>query len=297
MGETLTRIGDRTDGGTVTAPAAMLLSYDSRFAWQNQPHNPHLDYPAVFAGLYRALWKRNIGVNIVPPEADLSAYRLVVAPLLYVLDEPLAARLTQYVEAGGTLLLTCRTGVMDMDNMIVNERLPGLLRELCGIVVDEYDSLEDGRRVPVTGTGDLEGASGNAYAWADVVSLQDAASLMCYAGEYYADTPAVTVNARGQGRVVYLGTVLEEPALDTLIGHVCTGAGVAAPVASEPGLEITERVSAKGRFLFLLNPTAEPRWADVGAGGHDLVTDEPVSGRVTVPPLGVRIVQTAAPAA
>jgi beta-galactosidase len=293
MGEIVKRIGTRLDGSQVTCQAAMLLSYDSRFALQNQPHNPHLDYPKVFAGLYRALWQRNIGVQVVAPEADLTEYPLVVAPLLYILDEGLAARLTAYVADGGTLVLTCRTGVMDMDNMVVNERLPGLLRDLCGIVVDEYDSLEDGRSVPLAGAGVLEGVSGSASAWADVLSLQNADALAYYAGEYYATVPAVTLNKHGRGQVVYIGTVPDGSFAGALVAQLALMSGIFSTIEAEPGLEVVERVSAERRFLFLLNGNAEARTADVGNGGHELITEEDVTGRITVPPLGVRIIEQA----
>jgi beta-galactosidase len=291
MGEAVQRIGDRLKGSVVQCQAAMLLSYDSRFAFQNQPHNPHLDYPKVFASLYRALWKRNVGVQIVAPEADLSQYRLVVAPLLYILDDALAERLKQYVADGGTLILTCRTGVMDVDNMVVDARLPGLLRELCGVVVDEYDSLEDGRSVPLQGAGSLEGAGGNASAWADVLSLQDAEVLAHYAGEYYAGIPAVTVNGYGKGRAVYVGTLPDAPFADTLMEFLAEELGLSSPVKAEAGLEVVERVSGDRRYLFLLNGTAEDKTADVGAGGQELIADVPVSGTLTVPPLGVRVIE------
>jgi len=291
MGEIVQRLGKKLDGSAVSCPAAMILSYDSRFAFQNQPHNPYLDYPAQFMGLYKALWRHHIGVDIVSPDADLGRYRLVVAPMLYILDEALSEDLERYVAQGGTLVLTCRTGVMDVDNMVVDLPLPGLLRELCGITVEEYDSLDDGRSVPLRGTGPLTGTTGNGSAWADVLSLSGAQVWAQYAGEYYAGAPAVTVNEVGRGRVVYIGTVLEASLADALVTQLMSVAGVASPVQAQEGLEVVERVSQQGRFLFLLNGEAEPRTAEVGPGGHELITDQRVSGTIEVPPLGVRIIE------
>ena len=294
MGEVVQRIGGKLEGSAVSCQAAMLLSYDSRFALQNQPHNPHLDYPRVFGELYRALWQRNVGIQIVSPDAELGQYPLVVAPMLYILDQALADRLKQYVGNGGTLVVTCRTGVMDLDNMVVDAQLPGLLRDLCGVVVDEYDSLEDGRTVPLQGAGALEGVMGKGSAWADVLSLQDAQALAYYAGEYYAATPAVTVNAYGRGRAVYIGTVLEASLAEALMAHIGKEIGLSPSVQAQPGLEVVERVSDQGRYLFLLNGSGEDRTADVGSGGMELITNAPLSGMVTVPPLGVRIIERGA---
>jgi len=269
----------------------MLLSYDSRFAFQNQPHNPHLDYPNVFAGLYRALWKLNAGVDIVSPTADLSTYKLVVAPMLYIVEETLAAKLHDYVSKGGTLVLTCRTGVMDVDNMVVNQQLPGLLGELCGVVVDEYDSLEDGRSVPLQWAGDLEDVAGAGTAWADVLSLREAEALAYYAGEYYAGVPAVTRNRVGDGQVIYAGTVPDAAFAQGLVAHLASEAGVTSPLEAEPGVEVVERVAEQARYLFILNGGSDATSVDVGSGGHEFVQDETVSGVIQIPALGVRIIE------
>ena len=291
MGQIVQRLGDKLKGSAVRAQTAMLLSYDSRFAFQNQPHNPYLDYPAVFTELYRALWKLNAGVDIVSPAADLSAYRLVVAPMLYIVDDTLAAKLRNYVIKGGTLVLTCRTGVMDVDNMVVDQQLPGLLGELCGVVVDEYDSLEDGRTVPLQWADDLEEVAGGGTAWADVLSLRDAEALAYYAGEYYAGVPAVTRNRVGEGQVIYAGTVPDAVVAQSLMARLASEAGVTSPLEAEPGLEVVERIAEKARYLFILNGGSEATSVDVGSGGQELVQDETVSGVIHIPALGVRIIE------
>lgn len=291
MGQIVQRLGDKLKGSAVRAQTAMLLSYDSRFAFQNQPHNPYLDYPAVFTELYRALWKLNAGVDIVSPAADLSAYRLVVAAMLYIVDDTLAAKLRDYVTKGGTLVLTCRTGVMDVDNMVVDQQLPGLLGELCGVVVDEYDSLEDGRTVQLQWADDLEDVAGGATAWADVLSLREAEALAYYAGEYYAGVPAVTRNRVGEGQVIYAGTVPDAVVAQSLMARLASEAGVTSPLEAEPGLEVVERIAEKARYLFILNGGSEATSVDVGSGGQELVQDETVSGVIHIPALGVRIIE------
>ncbi len=291
MGATLQRIGERLQGSRVAGDVAMLLSYDSRFALQNQPHNDHLDYPTVFQGLYRALWERNLGVQVVPPEADLSDFRLVIAPLLYILDEDLARRLSDYVAGGGTLVVTCRSGVMDVDNVIVDRKLPGLLADLCGVTVEEYDSLEDGRTVALQGEGAWAGAEGAGTAWADVLALQGAEALARYAADYYKGEPAITAHRHGEGLAIYLGTLPDAATAGQLVAWLSDTLGLQSPIAAPAGVEVTERVSEQGRFLFLLNGTADAQSVDLGAGGLELISGETVAGAMTLPPLGVRIVQ------
>lgn len=293
MGAALQRIGDQLEGSRVAGDVAMLLSYDARFAFQNQPHNPHLDYPNIFQGLYRAVWERNLGVQIVSPESELRGYRLVIAPLLYTMDEDLAGRLRDYVAAGGVLVVTCRSGVTDMDNVIVDAKLPGLLAELCGVTVQEYDSLDDGRTVALEGAGALAGATGAGVAWADVLDAEGADVLARYAADYYAGEPAITARRHGKGLAVYLGAIPDAAMAGQLLAWLSQEADLQSPVQAPEGVEVTERVSEQGRFLFLLNGSQETRIVDLGAGGVDLISGDRVSGAVSLPPLAVRVVRRA----
>jgi len=290
MGHTLKRVGEFITGSQYQARAAIMLSYDSRFALQNQPVNPGLKYEQIFTSYYRALWKLNIGVDIVCPDADLSDYDLVIAPTLYILPEKTAVRLRDYALDGGTLVTTCRSGVMNENNVVVNELLPGLLAEMCGVIVDEYDSRDPGGMVSLKAGAELEGLTGDAGVWADVLELRGAKVLATYGGDYFAGCPAVTLNHTGTGQAVYVGTVPEQTFVDALVAWLCQQRGISAPVGTPCGVEVTVRTSTDGDLVFFLNGTQSDKPVEVPAG-LDMVSGEPVKGQVTVPALGVRVLR------
>ncbi|MGI6367713.1 MAG: beta-galactosidase [Anaerolineae bacterium] len=290
MGAVIRRLGDRLVGSAPRSQVAMLLSYDSRFALQNQPHNRYLDYPQAFMALYRGLRTLNAGIDIVSPSASLDGYSVVVAPMLYILEPQLAEKLTAYVRAGGTLVVTARSGVMDVDNTVVEDWLPGLLREVCGVTVQEYDSLDDGRSVPVEGSSVCSVPAGNATAWADVLALEGAEAMARFAGEYYAGKPTITRNRFGKGQAIYLATVPDEGLAESLASWLGRETGLSSPVPAEAGLEVLERVTQGGSYLFLLNNSARALSADIGKGGLEYVTENRLSGIISVPPMGVRII-------
>lgn len=64
---------------------------------------------------YRALWEQGIAVDFrdMRPCTDLSQYRLVVAPMLFLMKEGFSQKLRAFVENGGTLLMTYFSGVVD----------------------------------------------------------------------------------------------------------------------------------------------------------------------------------------
>jgi beta-galactosidase len=150
MGLEMRKIGAQIEATEPQPRVAMLLSYDSRFAFQVQANNPRFSYFWHFHELYQAFHRRNIPVDIVDPLSDLSVYRLVIAPALHVLSEAAAENLRRFVAGGGVTVITPRSGVKDEANRVVNQRLPGLLADLCGVQVEEYDSL------PLEGANELE---------------------------------------------------------------------------------------------------------------------------------------------
>ena len=98
----------------MTADAAVLVDAASRWALESRvapsPFVRHLD---VARAAHAALWRSGIGCDIVPPGADLSRYRLVVVPAVYLLSDEAAASLRGYATGGGHLVVTFLSGVAD----------------------------------------------------------------------------------------------------------------------------------------------------------------------------------------
>jgi beta-galactosidase GanA len=117
---------------------AMLLSYDTiRFPAAGQ--QPQLVIRAMII-MPRSIPGTSASDRIA--RRRLLNYKLVIVGALYRRGE-LAEKLMAYVEKGGAVIFTARSGVKDEFNTVVNMPLPGLLAELCGIEVEEYDSLPD----------------------------------------------------------------------------------------------------------------------------------------------------------
>lgn len=274
---------------------AMLLSYDTRWAFQVQPNHPEFKYAALFAGYYKALHSRNVGIDIVPPDADLSRYRLVLALALHVLGEQAAANLRAYVQNGGTLLVTARTGVKDESNAIVNQPLPGLLSEVCGVEVDEYDVLPPGDTVPLAFAEHVlppGAAPAAARLWCDVLSPAGnpaAETVATYQGAYFAGRSAVTLNNFGQGKAVYVGALDSVDLPNALAGWLIELAGVTPLLETPSGVEAVARWRAGQRLLFLLNHTSVERTVELDGDYRDLLTGAELSGQVSLPPYGVLV--------
>ncbi len=296
VGAELARIGDEVLAAQSHSQVAMVLSYDSRFSLQGQPGHSDFSYPALFGSYYEALHRRNISVDIVPPSADLGAYRLVLAPALHVVGQAEADNLRTYVAGGGTLLLTARSGVKDEANAIVNMRLPGLLADICGVEVADYALLPGDTAVPLRielpGTAESE-QGGEAQLWSDVLAPTTAQTVGRYAGETYAGEPAITLNTANGGRTLYVGTIGDSALHDTVVGWLVDAADVRASAPTPAGVEATERWKDDRRLLFLMNHTAEAQTVKVPRPATELITGEQVGGELTLAPYGVAVVRGA----
>lgn len=252
MGAELQKLGAVADT-MPTAQTALMVSYDARFAFKIQPHNQAFDYKKHCRHIYTPLHRRQVAVDVVDTMADLSAYKLLIAPALYILPEDVADNLRQFVADGGTLLLTPRSGVKDDANAVVNAPLPGLLADLVGATIAEYDSPAPQMENSVVFTAPHLTGFAPTAGWCDILELDTAVSIAHYTQDYYANQPAITLNEYGKGKVVYVGTFGNEALYEVLADWLLALAEI-RPLFTTPA---TIEASQRGDTLFLLNHTTE----------------------------------------
>jgi beta-galactosidase len=302
MGQEIARIGEELVGAESPKQVALLFSYDTSFALQIQPNVEGLRYTALVAEAYRAFYERGYAVDIISPEADLSGYALVVAPALHVLPPAWAGRLVAYVRQGGHLLVGARSGVKEPSNQVVEAPLPGLLAELCGVEVAEYDPLgreganslrfEPGEPAPLAGVGALAGRSCAVTEWCDILAPIGAEVVARYEQDYYAGEPALTLNRAGQGWAAYLGAFGGQALMGPIAEWSAAMAGITPAVAPPEGVEVAYRVKDGRTLTFMLNHTGQPQTLPMPAGGTELISQQPCGSAMTLPPYGVAIVAT-----
>ncbi|HLG64530.1 MAG TPA: beta-galactosidase [Ktedonosporobacter sp.] len=290
IGAELQQLSPEVVGSRISAQAAILLDWQNWWAVEYQPGPSNLlNYWQLLNDYYRALYQLNVAVDIAAPDGDLSGYRLIIAPLLYMLRPGVAENLKQFVERGGTLLTTFFSGIVDENDHVMLGGYPAELRQLLGIHVEEFDPwTAEMTNAVVIKEGTLQGDY-PCTLWGEVVHLEGAQTLGVFANDYYANGPALTIHQFGQGHAYYLATHGNADLLGKLVRDLCQQAQV-SPVLEPPiGIEATKRVRADGReIFFLLNHTELAQQVKLPAGTFTSLLDgKTVEGSVDVKELGV----------
>ncbi|HMN62052.1 MAG TPA: beta-galactosidase trimerization domain-containing protein, partial [Anaerolinea sp.] len=99
---------DPVVGTTVHPNVAVYLDWENRWAIDDLQGlgRDRRNYPETVIAHYLPFWKQGIPVDVISEEAEIDGYKLVVAPMLYMLKPGVAARLRAFVEQGGTLVTT-----------------------------------------------------------------------------------------------------------------------------------------------------------------------------------------------
>ena len=325
LGEALSRLRP-VQGTQVTAEVALLFDYEAWWGAELDSHPTNdLSYPEEVLRWYRGLWGSGVTVDVVHPSQDLSGYRAVVVPGLYLADDDAAQNVRSAAEGGASVLITFFSGIVDEHDTIRLGGYPGAFREMLGIRTEEFWPLQDGEEIVLddgtradlwsekihvedsgagraealrrfaslgaAGEAEAAGADGSAEVGESVTVTPSSAPAGSFALEGW---PAVTRNEFGSGAAWYVGTRPDDEGVSAIIHELLVEAGVAPEQEDAPeGLDVVRRRARTGQaaesFMFALNHTGQD--VRIKVKGQELLTGEKVRGKLTVPAGEVRVVQ------
>ena len=247
---------DALRGSRVPAEVAILFDWESWWALElpSKPSN-RIQQVAQLEAFYRPLFEANVTADFARPTDDLSRYKLVVAPSLYLVSDAGAANLAAYVEKGGNLLMSFFSGIADVNEHIRLGGYPQPFVRILGLQVLDWVPLGDSEKVAIqfadAGNGSNYSATGDI--WAELIEVHGAEVIATFASSHLNGSAAVTLNRFGAGTAQYVSTQLDPIALANLVRSACMRAG-ASPVMNVPaGVEAVQRDMPGGSLLFLLN--------------------------------------------
>jgi beta-galactosidase len=272
------------------AQVAIVVTYDSRWAIDFQPHNKNYDQLEVLLDYYRPLRDQGLTVDIVSADAPLNGYKLVLAPDLNVISKDLAAHLLAYVQQGGHLLLGPRSGMKDEHNSLNVARQPGPLAPALGGRVEQYYVLDNHVKI--------DGAlgEGSASQWAEQLSAgaPDTEILMRYekSNGWLDGQPAMIARPVGKGRIAYLGAVLDTQLMGSVISWAVKDAQLAPEFDRVPeNVEVCRRTGDSHSVFVLINHGQGRAQIVLPSDMHDVLRGGQVE-TLELDPQGVAVLTT-----
>ena len=252
-------VGKRLEGlarlcGTEVHPeVAILFDWENRWA-VNASKGPRgsIDPDKRAFDIYRVLASHGIDVDVISSDFSLDGYRLVVAPLLYLVKPGAASNIRDFVRNGGTFAATCFSGVVDEYERCFIGGAPGPLSEILGIQSRELFTLYPGESNHVSSS--IFDPPCACSFWCDVIELHGAEAFGVFEDDFFKDSAAITCNGYGCGKAWYIATDLQYDGVDSLMMHIADQAGVHRNLESLPsGVRVHKRTDGVSEYLIILN--------------------------------------------
>jgi beta-galactosidase len=230
---------------------------------------------------YEPLFKDNIDVAVIHiGHEDLSRYKLVVVPGMYLLDAASTANLRKFVSDGGTVIMTAQSAKVNDHNQWHDTPLPGGLTDVFGL---RTNAFYNAGTLQTTIAGEEVKAELGAF---EVLEPSTAEVLARFAN-VDGQTPSITVNKFGKGRAIYVATAAHPQLMRPLYRQLYASLGI------EPGPKTPEGVSARvvnGRTLYV-NTTGEPRDVAIDGTRTGVLGGKRWTGTLRLEPLGIELLE------
>lgn len=148
LGAELESFGDRTLGSRNEAEVGLIFDWDNYWALEyTSGPSEDLKYVDQIHQYYQYFYKKNIGVDMIPVDADFSKYKIVVAPVLYMVKDGMKEALENFVKNGGILITTFMSGIVGQSDNVYLGGYPGPLREMAGYGLRRLMPLHRNRKI------------------------------------------------------------------------------------------------------------------------------------------------------
>jgi len=267
---------------------AIAYSFDSFVdSHPNGPSNTTLQYFKIpyteqVENAFQPFFRANIDTAIINVGHDrLDAYKLVVVPADYVMDEASARAIREYVNAGGTVLMTAFSAKVDEHGQWFASPLPGRLNDVFGLRTSQFYEPEN---LPEF---ELDGKTAIAtIRYYEVLEPQAARTLASFSN-LHDQPPAVTVNQYGKGQAIYLAAPAQPSLIEPILRRLYGQLGIALGPQTPEGVYARE---VDGRTLYV-NTTRDEKDVVVGAHARGVISQKTFNGVMKLGPYQAELVE------
>lgn len=290
IGTVLEQLSDRVYGSGTPAETAILFDTENKWALDKcqGPRNIGLDYFGNIRRNYSYFWKNGINVDIIDSTFDLSGYKLVIAPMLYLFRDGIQEKLRRFVRDGGTLVTTCFTGVVnDTDLSFLGEATGDKLSDVLGLWVEEVDSLYDCESNRTT----WNGKSYSLKELCEICHPTTCETLAVYETDFYAGKPVLTKNQFGKGVAYHVSASADTDFFHALYAKLAAACDLtyAIRTAVPDGISLTWRQSDTEKLIFVQNFGDSAAAVQLDQPYENVLSGETVSGSLNIEKYGFAV--------
>jgi beta-galactosidase len=188
---------------------------------------------------FNQFFNRNMDVRMLDISRSNLKYKLLVIPGVAVMDTKTAKKIRNYIYNGDTAIMTSYSAVVDTTNQVFKSARPGLLSDVFGIRLGNYEEIESmneisrisykGQKIRISYKGkNIESES----ARFDIIEPRGA-EVLGNITSLDKDYPVITLNKYGKGMAIYIGLPARgevlRPLLDDLIDELSIKKGPKVP--------------------------------------------------------------------
>ena len=227
-------------------------------------------YPQTLQSHYKYFWDKNISVDVVTPQQDLSKYSLVVAPMMYMMTEETMDRFRDYVKNGGVLVGSYLSGLVNETDLTYLGGWPKTLQEIYGIDVKEIDTLYPKDRNSIK----FGNESFEVVDYCTIIEAKEAEVLAKYEEDFYKNTPAITKNNLEKGKAYFIGARTNQEFLSKFYDKIVKDLDIneVDDFISEGGISIQIRENKDAKYYFVMNFTEEEKNIEIKGSYLNLIS-------------------------
>ena len=280
LGADLKKLTEIT-GSISNNKVAIVFDWDNRWAiddaWALSNETKKFDETCM--NIYNEFMRLGIEPDIVSSDSDWSQYKIICAPMLYVLHDGIGKKISDFVNAGGEFMSTYFTGYVNKDLLANLGGFPGDgLDHVFGLRSEEIDTLypEDKVSIKILDKACRSSHSVEVHDYQEMLRDVSADVLAHYENDYLEGKPAITRNSFGKGHAYYVACRTSQHDIEFIYREMLKHAKI--PYAKLPeNVEKHSRFSEDTVYDFYLNCSKEEKIISE-VSGYDLLTDTDING-------------------
>jgi beta-galactosidase len=290
VGLQLKRIAPLLQNSRVDSEIAVLYDFPTR--WSMQGGEEWVGPPSLYLNHTKDVYNsiRSLGLNCdaVGRNSDWSNYKILVAPLFNCMDDDVVERLREFVADGGILIWHPLSGTKNTETEIYPSRLHPRIEELLGLHLGDFATASSGEAIPFQ----WHGREYSGQWFCEVPQLAGACSESIFTGGWLKNSSAISSNAFGSGRAIYVSTLPGPEFYCDFLADLCRRMALHLPLGDIPPdeIEVIGRTLSDGRrLIFLLNTSPTLQSLTLSCPTRDIWNEEDLADSITFAPWQVRI--------